>query len=189
MVDDGRIVPLQRLSPEPVLQGRHEVLLEDGFDARVGPRQGSVRKRLVHVRAPVRLDECLRRVGEGPAVGVPAQDGRGAARDVLDVRKERPEALPGGRFLEAVGREVGGVVPETGLDFARVGAAPDFAARRQRIECAGLIRGGAEGSRQLRDPVPRRVLLDRRARHEDQVGRRLPRLEADGQGRRQVLLP
>src|SRR2546426_5219464 len=55
--DDGRIVPRLRRAPEAVLQGRHEVVLEDRFDAGSRPRERPIRQGPVHRRAAVRLDE------------------------------------------------------------------------------------------------------------------------------------
>src|SRR5439155_354583 len=124
---------------------------------------------------------------EGPADAVPREDGS-LARLVLERPKQADEPGPRRRRLETVGVEVRHVVPESRLHFPGVGAAPDLAAHGEWVERPGLIRGRAQGRRQLRDPSPRRVLFNRRARHEDDVGGRLLSLEAEWQGRRQVFL-
>ena len=141
----------------------------------------------MHRRPTVRRDEVLRHVREGPADAVPREDGS-LARLVLERPKQADESGPRRRRLETVGVEVRHVVPESRLHFPGVGAAPDLAAHGEWVERPGLIRGRAQGRRQLRDPSPRRVLFNRRARHEDDVGGRLLSVEADWQGRRQVFL-
>src|SRR5467141_4449999 len=141
LTEDSRIIPGIRLTPEPSLERRDEILLEDRLDARGGPREAAVGQSLVHRGSAIRFDEALGGIGQRPSDTVPAEDRSLDIADVLDRPKEGHELGPcGGRAEAVVGKEVG-IVPEAGLHLSRVRAAPNFAAHRKRVEGPNLVRG------------------------------------------------